>query len=93
VPAKGALGQFGATSSGSTPPGGFTGLVPIPPYRLASAVTPEGTYAYTYEDDPPEIRLGALSFTDGTGSRISPEDPDCRNVRGGRASRPSSCPG
>jgi RHS repeat-associated protein len=97
VPAKGAFGQFGATSgsgSGEIDLAALAaGLVPIPPFRMTSAVTPEGTYAYTYEDDPPELRLGALTFTDGAGSAISTEQPDCRNVRGGARIKTLQLPG
>jgi RHS repeat-associated protein len=42
--------------------------------RLASATTPDGTYAYTYEDDPPEFRLGGPRFIaagGGTGALFS----------------------
>jgi RHS repeat-associated protein len=90
VPFKGAFRGLGATTDGSTSQNAATesaaiaaGLIPIPPRRLTSAVTPEGTYAYTYEDDPPDLRLGALSFDSGVGGAISAEPPTCQNVRGG----------
>ena len=63
--------------------------------RLSTAVTPEGTYTYTYEDDPPTLRLGALSFNDGSsaGVAISPDSPTCQNVRGGTRLKTIQLPG
>jgi RHS repeat-associated protein len=102
VPTKGGFRAFGATTDGTgssraaTEAAAITaGLIPIPPRRLVSAVTPEGTYAYTYEDDPPELRIGALSFTDGSGASapISAENPSCQNVRGGTRLKTIQLPG
>lgn len=102
VPAQGGFRADGATTR--APNGQIVateaaaialGLVPIPPRRLVSATTPEGTYTYTYEDDPPSLRLGGLSFTDGGGNAapISTESPTCQNVRAGTRIKTIQLPG
>ena len=102
VPGKGGFRGLGAATDGSTSQVTATesaaissGLIPIPPFRLTAAVTPEGTYAYSYEDDPPTLRLGALSFNDGSsaGVPISPDLPTCQNVRGGTRLKTIQLPG
>jgi RHS repeat-associated protein len=100
VPNKGGFRAHGFVT-GSTPTFVVTteaqaaalGVVSIPPRRLTSATTPEGTYAYTYEDDPPSLRLGALSLGDGGGGAISTEPPTCQNVRGGTRLKTIQLPG
>jgi Domain of unknown function (DUF6531) len=86
VLSQGGFRGFGATTDGTSASRAAVeaaalvlGIVPIIPSRLSSVSTPEGTYAYTYDDDPPSLRLGALSFTDSS-SAISTQAPDCRNV-------------
>jgi YD repeat-containing protein/YVTN family beta-propeller protein len=102
MPTKGGFRALGATTDGTSASRASTesaaiaaGLIPIPPRRLVSANTPDGTYAYTYEDDPPSIRLGGLSFTDGSsgGTPISTESPSCQNVRGGTRLKTIQLPG
>jgi RHS repeat-associated protein len=102
VGAKGGFRAFGATTSGMPISRAAVesaaiaaGLSPIVPLRLSSAITPEGTYSYTYEDDPPSLRLGALSFTDGAagGTPISTASTTCQNVRGGTRLKTIQLPG
>lgn len=96
VAAKGGFAAFGSTTQlvqSFAAAALAAGLTPLPPRRVASVVTPEGTYAYTYEDDPPEIRLGALSFTDGSGNAFSVREPDCREARGGTRIKTIQLPG
>ncbi|MBL8480595.1 MAG: hypothetical protein JNJ60_00245, partial [Rhodocyclaceae bacterium] len=71
------------------------GISPIAPYRMASASTPAGTYAYTYEDDPPALRLGGLSFNSASGSSapVSAAPATCANVRGGARIKTIQLPG
>ena len=97
VPTKGGFRGFGVDSAGGavqTEAAAISlGLVPIPPRRLVSAATPQGTYAYTYEDDPPSLRLGGLSFDSGAGGAISTEPTSCQNVRGGTRLKTIQLPG
>jgi hypothetical protein len=100
VPTRGGFRAFGAftgTAVSTETAAVAAGLVPIPLRRVTSAVTPEGTYAYTYEDDPPEIRPGALSFSGASSGAavisISPEPPTCQNVRGGTRLKTLQLPG
>ncbi|MBL8470748.1 MAG: IPT/TIG domain-containing protein, partial [Rhodocyclaceae bacterium] len=72
------------------------GISPLAPYRMVSASTPAGTYAYTYEDDPPNLRLGGLSFVDtlaSSSSAVSAAAPTCANVRGGARIKTIQLPG
>ncbi len=97
VPFLGAFSGFGATSAGGGGGGGAAATPPpIPPYRLVGASTPEGTYAYSYEDDPPELRLGGLlgsGGSGGSGASVSALPPTCQNVRGGTRLKTIQLPG